>query len=340
MEEKKVRENSTKTQLSLAAAMFFSPLVQYLLHTSKRDLSEQEKKFIHGYIKVWYVNITLGIIAIVFGVLNYVFLYKTLHIVYTISIFILLIILLISIVSILSDISLLSTIKSDNDQWYISHGSKRHIILAYLPLYNIYLRYQSHTFEKPNRRIKESLLIWTIFTMASLLWNVRISTMGLILIITRIASLISDIDIVPLYIKHHLNSIFLKNPEEMWWYVTWFLRYLWKYILHLWKPMPTYSLEEEVINEKSAYQQIISVSLSRSLMIEYLLWIVLLIGVSVALWSYSHNWAYYLWIGILIGRYMIMFTTLKHLPHLPVAREILLIVYYIWKRILSFIHHK
>jgi putative cell wall-binding protein len=46
VEETKKTDSNTKTQLSLAAALFFSPLVQYMLKTNNRDISEQEKKFI------------------------------------------------------------------------------------------------------------------------------------------------------------------------------------------------------------------------------------------------------------------------------------------------------
>jgi hypothetical protein len=46
VEEIKKTDSNTKTQLSLAAALFFSPLVQYMLKTSNRDINEKEKSFI------------------------------------------------------------------------------------------------------------------------------------------------------------------------------------------------------------------------------------------------------------------------------------------------------
>jgi hypothetical protein len=57
MEETKVRDTNTKTQLSLAAALFFSPLVQNMLNKNSRDITDQDKDFIRGYIKFGYISI-------------------------------------------------------------------------------------------------------------------------------------------------------------------------------------------------------------------------------------------------------------------------------------------
>ncbi|MEI6672093.1 MAG: hypothetical protein WCL02_01715 [bacterium] len=51
MEEIKARDTNTKTQLSLAAALFFSPLVQNMLNKNTRDITDKDKDFIRGYIK-------------------------------------------------------------------------------------------------------------------------------------------------------------------------------------------------------------------------------------------------------------------------------------------------
>ncbi len=106
-EELKTVDTNTKTQLSLAAALFFSPLVQNMLKKDTRDITDQDKDFIRGYIKYGYITLLFGIITIAAGVLNYLFALNVLNIVYTVSLFILIFLLIISIVSILSDISLL-----------------------------------------------------------------------------------------------------------------------------------------------------------------------------------------------------------------------------------------
>jgi hypothetical protein len=51
MEEMKAVDTNTKTQLSLAAALFFSPLVQNILNKSTWDLTDKDKDFVRGYIK-------------------------------------------------------------------------------------------------------------------------------------------------------------------------------------------------------------------------------------------------------------------------------------------------
>ena len=57
VEETKVHDTNTKTQLSLAAALFFSPLVQNMLNKNTWDISDKDKNFIRGYIKFGYITI-------------------------------------------------------------------------------------------------------------------------------------------------------------------------------------------------------------------------------------------------------------------------------------------
>jgi len=57
MEETKVTDTNTKTQLSLAAALFFSPLVQSMLRRNTRDISDHDREFIRGYIKFGYITL-------------------------------------------------------------------------------------------------------------------------------------------------------------------------------------------------------------------------------------------------------------------------------------------
>lgn len=57
VEETKVQDTNTKTQLSLAAALFFSPLVQNMLNKNNRDITDKDKDFIRGYIKFGYITL-------------------------------------------------------------------------------------------------------------------------------------------------------------------------------------------------------------------------------------------------------------------------------------------
>jgi len=98
---------------------------------------------------------------------------------------------------------------------YTVEGNKKEIIFKYLPIYNIYLWYKAHNFDKPNRRIEESILLRTLFVLVCMSGSVMISSIVLIFIILRIAALMSDIDFINNQIKQHLNKLFLKNPEEI-----------------------------------------------------------------------------------------------------------------------------
>ena len=326
MEEMKAVDTNTKTQLSLAAALFFSPLVQNILNKSTWDLTEKDKDFVRGYIKFWYITLLFWIITITTWVLNYLFTLKFLSVTYTVSIFILIFLLVIGIVSILSDISLVKwgdyQIKT-----YTVEGNKKDIIFKYLPLYNIYLRYKIHGFDKPNRRIKESLLLWTIFFLVSLFGNIFLSSTILIIIIFRVAALMSDIDFLNMNVKQQLNILFFKNPEEIVWYVTGFFMYLIKSITHTIFKMQPYSLGTEIRSEKEAYSHIMIISGNTPIIIEYILWILLAIGLIYFIHPNFGIRTYYASIWLFISRYVIMAIQLQHLPHLPIARELLLLVY-------------
>ena len=339
MEETKVVDTNTKTQLSLAAALFFSPLVQHMLNKNTRDITNQDKDFIRGYIKVGYVSLLFWIITIATGVMNYLFALKILSVTYTISIFILIFLLVISIVSILSDISLV--------KWWdlkiYAHtieGNKKNIIFKYLPIYNIYLWYTAHNFDTPNWRTKESLLLWTVFLLLSMLGNVFVSSTLLILIIFRVASLMSDIDFLTLSTKQWLNRLFLKNPEEIMGYVTGCIVYLAKSFAHIFTKMQPYVLEVEIEKEKEVYSRIIDIQGNISIVIEYILGIWLMIWLIYIIKLDFSVRTYYAWLWLLILRYLIMALQLKHLPHLPIAREILLLImnsiFFVKK---PFIHH-
>jgi len=50
--DKETQKNSqTRIQLSLAALMFFSPLVQNVIKKDDMELSENDKTFIKGYVR-------------------------------------------------------------------------------------------------------------------------------------------------------------------------------------------------------------------------------------------------------------------------------------------------
>lgn len=335
MEQNRTVDTNTKTQLSLAAALFFSPLVSGMLKRNTRDITDKDRDFIRWYIKFGYISILFGIITIAAGVMNYLFALKILSVTYTVSIFILIFLLVISIVSILSDISLLRW-GDHGVETYTIEWNKKDIIFKYLPIYNIYLRYKSHSFEKPNRRIKESVILRTLFMLVSMSGSVTASVIVLIVIILRIAALMSDIDFLNAQTKQQLNKLFFKNPEEIRAYVTGFIVYIAKSFAHVFAKIQPYTLESEIAKEKEAYDHIIDIPGNASIITEYILWILLTVWlVYIATPDFTVR-TYYAWLGLLVLRYLVMAVQLKHLPHLPIAREILLLV----RGILSFFTRK
>ncbi len=325
VEDMKTADTNTKTQLSLAAALFFSPLVQNILKKWRWDLTDKDKEFVRWYIRFWYVTLLFWILTITFGVLDYFFSLKILSVVYTVSIFILLFLLLIGIVSILSDISLVRW-RDIQIKTYTIEGNKSDIIFKYLPLYDIYLRYQSHSFDKPNRRIKESIVLWTLFSLVCITGSIFLSSILLIIIIFRVASLLSDIDFLNMDIKQRINKLFLKNPEEIFWYISGFVSYLGKSLVHTAIKIQPYSLEGEIRREKEVYSRIISLKEHKMIIVEYVLWVLLVSTAIYLLHPDFSIWTYYVWLWLLLARYATMAIHIGHLPHLPIARELLLLI--------------
>ncbi len=330
VEEAKQTDTNTKTQLSLAAALFFAPLVSYILDRTIRDISQQDKEFIRGYIKFGYITLALWTITLVAGIMNYLFVAPRLDALYSLCIIFLLGLLVLSMICILTDISLLK-----GSDYHISiysvEGNKKDLILKYLPIYNIYLWYTAHSFEKPNRWIKESLLVWLICIAVCMTGSIWATTMVSILIIIRVASLVSDIDIVATKTKQWLNTLFTKNPEELWGYVTWCIRYVATLFPTLWTRKATpLNLSAVIEQEKQAYSRIIDID--TPLIWEYSIWLVGCISIAYFLSIDMTIWTYTLGFGLLLARYILMALQWKHLPHLPLAREVVLLCQRIWTR--------
>jgi hypothetical protein len=101
--------------------------------------------------------------------------------------------------------------------------------------------------------------------------NIMISSSILIIIILRVASLMSDIDVLHHKTKQYLNMLFFKNPEELRGYITGFLIYLGKSFVHLFTKMEVYTLSNEIVQEKERYGHIIDIQNNTKLIVEYVL---------------------------------------------------------------------
>jgi hypothetical protein len=88
-----------------------------------------------------------------------------------------------------------------------------------MPIGNIIIWYQTHNFDDPNPITKESLFVWTIFVLALMTSNIPLITCVFFIIMTRIITLLSGVNIFGNKIKHFFDLIFYKNPEEIWGYV-------------------------------------------------------------------------------------------------------------------------
>ena len=312
-----------KTPLALAALMFFSPFVQYGLSHQTPSSSPDDHQFISWYITLGYLTLVLLIISVWLGVRNYLTPYVVLEVGYSISMGILLFLLLVGTICILADVPL--HLHQQDAPTFFTIQQKRSVLLYFLPLYNVYLRYHLHTFDQPNRWVKESLLRWTFFVVLCVSYHPILLGVLLMIIILRIATLMVGIDVLPLHVKQQINLIFTKNPEELRWYITGICRYGLQAIGHIFHPASIQtSLQSYVDEEKEKYSRLYPLSQYPSLWAEYILgclligWLIWWINPDKTLFTY------YLPLVLLGGRYLIMVIFRQHLPRLPLAREIIL----------------
>jgi hypothetical protein len=77
------------------------------------------------------------------------------------------------------------------------------------------MRYHLHSFQSPNRWLKESLLRWTFFLVLCVSNHPILLSILLIIITLRATTLFVGIDVLPLKVKDQINHLFSKNPEEL-----------------------------------------------------------------------------------------------------------------------------
>lgn len=310
---------SNKTQLSLAATMFFAPFVKSTLKNWHLELTKEDTDFINWYTRLWFINIGLLLLTLVSGISSYLTHDYVLNRVYLISIGILVWILVLSSILILANVKIFQW---DNEFLHSTQIStnKSDILLSYLPIYNFYLWYKLHNFEKPYRWAKESILLWSIFSILSLIFaNIIVSSFIITVIIIRIASLMSGIDVLDPHVKQKINKLYTQNTEEIWWYVCGYIKYIWKKIS--WKNNQT--LKEIIILQKYRYQKLHIIKWNEFIQLQY---IILMIGLW--LWSYlwyqktENQWVYYIPAILIFGKYILMAKKRKHLPPLPIINDI------------------
>jgi len=107
--------------------------------------------------------------------------------------------------------------------------------------------------------------------LVSMSGSVTASVIVLIVIILRIAALMSDIDFLNTKTKQQLNKLFFKNPEEIRAYITGFIVYAVKSLTHIFTKMQPYTLESEIAKRKEDYGHIIEIPGNASIITEYIL---------------------------------------------------------------------
>lgn len=304
--DNKSYDKNNKIELALASLMFFSPLIKSNLK-NRSDISDNDKNFVHWFVKLWFFNIFLLILGITIEIISYFNAIAILDTIWTIILVILAAILLIESIFVISEKPIINT--NPDDMAYLWNDIFT-IFLNYIPLYNIYLWYKNHDFESENIWIKESILLWGLFVILLLLpTNKYILIWYLIVILMSMVSNMFHIDFGEWY-KKFISNAFKKNPEEVRWYILWVIIY----------PFSWNSIAESIANQKWAYNLIFKLD-HKQVLLELIILILLSIF---GIYMWFRWWNYYLITGILaiLWRYLIMLVKWKHMPHIPILKEL------------------
>jgi len=329
MAKEKNKDNNSRIQLALAATMFFSPFVKHVLKRWHLDIDENDKKFIEWYVRLGYI--TLGILILTIASMVAVYLMPNIIFgwIRTISVIIMIALLVFGTIGVLANISILQG-EGKFFETYETKTNKGDILFSFIPLYNIYLWYKLHKFEAPYWRAKESILWRTLFLLVILASkSMVLSSFVLTVIIIRVASLMSGIDVFDKVIKKYLNNLFLKNPEEMRWYILGLFKYVYYKLVG---NLNNQTLKSFVIESKESYSKLLGFK-NTNIGLQYFIWIGLLVG-WLSLWAtVLHSRIHYIPVALILGRYILMSIKWKHLPPLPVAKEISDGLIWLWRKI-------
>ena len=304
METNNINSINKKNEFAFCAIMFFAPLIKNNLKTNKY-LSDEDKIFVKWFIKLWYLNILLLVISIIFWLLQV----KTNNMILQKISMWFLILLAISLCTWTILVALNKNINTNKNE-EISNEDKLNILLSFIPLYNIYTWYDNHQFEWDNSIIKSSILLRSLFTLSAIfIPSIYVNISILALIIFKITYTISWINFWKKW-DEYINNTFQKNPEEIRWYVSWTIISLFN---KKWK-------KANISEQKSIFEFIFKID-NKQIICEYiLLWLMCILWIYI--WITHKIYFITLWDIIIILRYLIMALKRKHLPHLPIFRGI------------------
>lgn len=290
-----------------------------MLNKYEFQINNNDIDFIKWYMYLGWINIILLLISITLWVSDYVWGFGFLNTLYMSLMSLLVISLVIWCICIFTDTSVISTKTQDKTSItpVIIEWEKSDMLLDYLPISNIYRRYKAHNFDTPNTIIKESIIVWWIFAVICMTWNITILSFILMIIITRIVTLMNNIDVVPNKIRIFISQLFLKNPEEMFWYIKWTLLFAGKALIH-----HKETLQECINTEKQEYSYLYNIKKIWFIQLQYILAIAGLATVCRQFGLFPNTEFEYIARWLISSRYLVMLFAWKHVPAIPVFNEI------------------
>ena len=318
MDQKKLNTwINNKIELSLCAIMFFAPLIKS--HINKNNnITNEEKSFINGFIKLWYINIILIILAITFEILSYKMDNDIFMTMWTSLIIILIISLIIWSILAITEKQIWKDTWNTNTE---NKTDKMETILNFIPIYNIYIRYKKHNFDwNDNQWIKESIIMRWLF---SILLCINMPEILIFIYIWLILLLLwINISNITLWenVSNKIDNLFKKNPEETWWQI----------IGILISPFNKKTLNENIEGQKEIYSLIYKFE-NKQILLEFIL-LIICATIGIYFGIKSKNYELIIWIVLIISRYSVMIIQLKHLTHIPVFKEITSIFFRLQKK--------
>lgn len=331
-------DRNNRIQLSLAASMFFAPFVKSLINKGHFDLSQEDRAFIQWYIRLGFLTIGALLVTIGGAIAMYFFTTVVFVWIYRLSTILLVILLLLGTLGTLANIKIL---QEDQELFHYQKikNDKSDIFLSFLPVYNIYLRYKLHDFDHPYWRAKESLLWRTLFILIALwtrsaIWSWFILT----IIIIRVASLMSGIDIFDEFIKKKINKLYHKNPEELWWYIRGFILFWIEKLKRTAELDKKLELKNIITQEKEKMQHLFTLQ-NKAVVAQYFIALALLawwFSIWLKTWSKPReSRVIVMTIVLILWRYVLMVIKRKHIPNIPIAKEIVDTSIYLYHKFIS-----
>jgi hypothetical protein len=284
--------------------MFFAPFVKKILK-SRNNIDDADKNFVLWFIKLWYLNIALLVFAIIVEIIAYMTNISLLNTCGTVIIVILAVFLLIWSILVIMWKSVIKWTNNELDNSLVSQ-----IISAYIPLYNVYLWYKMHDFDGENTYLKESLILWWFWSILLLMTSNKYILIGYGMII--LLAMMLNIFQVKLWQsgEEFIKNLFTKNPEEIWWSIVGVLI----------APFVSQTVKESIDSQKWKYNLIFKLD-HKQIILELIL-IIILGGFGIYMWIKIGNYTLIVWVILILARYLIMLIKWKHMPHIPVFKEI------------------